>query len=164
MLKNYANTRDTGSEEHYPNIFAVGDCALTEQGEWKMAYVGGERAKHVAANIIALDYSDASKMTDAAMHPSVMILPVGSEKGVAALPMGFSAGDFMVRNVKGRLLMTDMFWSKVGTPASPVKGAKSGNFETLEIPAFAKRRESFVLKKRMSDTNSPKVKAKAEVE
>ena len=155
VLKNYERARDTGSEEHYPNIFAVGDCAMTEQKEWKMAYVGGERAKHIAQNIISLEYKGKEKMTDLPVHPSVMLIPFGTERGVAALPMGFTTGDFMVRNIKGKLLMTDMFWSRLGAPSTPTVSKQKGSFQTLEVPSNSK---GFALKRRMSETASPKVK------
>jgi apoptosis-inducing factor 2 len=103
--------------EGYSNIFAVGD--LTNVDEPKMGLLSGAHASIVAANIKTLQKSEPQK-TLKIYQPStnpLIIVPLGENKGAGQFPLtksGIVVGAFLAKQIKGKTLLADIYWKKMG--------------------------------------------------
>jgi NADH dehydrogenase FAD-containing subunit len=106
--------------EGYSNIFAVGD--LTNVDEPKMGLLSGAHASVVAANIKTLQLHKTTVQQKAlkAYQPSKMpliIVPLGENDGAGQFPLtkrGIVVGAFLAKQIKGKTLLAEMYWKKMG--------------------------------------------------
>lgn len=54
--------------------------------------------------------------------PAAAVVPVGSNGGVSALPMGFVVGDYMTAIIKSRGLLCTRFWRDLNAGPPPTVG------------------------------------------
>lgn len=74
------------------NVFAVGDCALTE--EWDLAFYAEKQALHCADNIKRLNANKALRPYNP--HGAAMFVTLGPRAGAAQVPTG--KVHFKIRN------------------------------------------------------------------
>jgi apoptosis-inducing factor 2 len=106
--------------EGYSNIFAVGD--LTNVDEPKMALLSGAHASIVAANIktLHLNKTTGQQKTLKVYQPSktpLIIVPLGESNGAGQFPLtksGIVVGAFFAKQIKGKTLLAQMYWKKMG--------------------------------------------------
>lgn len=97
-------------------MFAIGDC--TDLPMPKLAYLAGLMGEAVIKNVKAS--ATGKPLKDIAPVPApVALVPVGSNGGVSALPMGFVVGDFMTRNIKSKDLFATKYWTLLGAGKPP---------------------------------------------
>lgn len=91
------------------NVFAVGDCALTE--EWDLAFYAEKQALHCADNIKRLNANKALRPYNP--HGAAMFVTLGPRAGAAQVPTGKVMGPFLAR-IKGKDFFTSKTWGTLG--------------------------------------------------
>lgn len=97
-------------------VFAIGDSVALPVP--KLAFnanlMGEAIGKNLAASVAGKPLKDIVPVP----QPLSMV-PVGSKKGVSAMPMGFVVGDFLTRKMKSKDLFLSKYWAFLGAGKPP---------------------------------------------
>lgn len=97
-------------------VFACGDCMDIEVP--KLGTLAMQEGMSVAKQVIA---SAAGKPLKSRKPPNmaISVVPVGKRGGVASMPMGIVAGDFMTKTIKSKDVHASQVWGVLNAGKPP---------------------------------------------